>query len=253
MRIGRETYEYKRVDGNALKLCVYLPLKAPKGCVMLIHGGGWQRGDAGTLSGQAAYFAESGALSVCVDYRLIGGEVDIRDGLADCVDALRFIKRYAKEAFGGLPVTALGDSAGGYYAACLGCKSILERVSSHVETVDFVVDLNGIVDLTGKWKYGIRETESERNMLLKSFSPLYNVGARDAPVLLMHGDRDKTVELNDSLAYQKALNAHNVANDLIVLYGASHAFILFDYTHENAYVFEQLACIKNHLTQNGLV
>lgn len=149
-----ERFTVTASDGTALPLDAYRPEKRPVGCVLLIHGGGWRSGGAETLARQAAYFASRGALAVCCSYRLLSETTDVCDGLDDCARALRFVRERLLPPYGALPVTVLGDSAGGYYACCLGCTAIVNRTGTDVKRAEYVVDLNGITDLTGKWKYG---------------------------------------------------------------------------------------------------
>lgn len=143
-----------------------------------------------------------------------------------------------------MPLISFGDSAGGYYAVCLGNQAIVKRLDTEAQIVDFVVDLNGIVDITGKWSYGLSSTLQED---LQGYSPLFNVSMSDAPTLIMHGDQDKTVALEDAKRYNDALKAKGVACDFEILSGAAHAFILFDYRHDNMFVGDTLAWICDYL------
>ena len=53
-------------------------------------------------------------------------------------------------------------------------------------------------------------------------SPVTHVTSDDAPVLLVHGERDKLVPLSQSRAMAAALDAARVENELIVVKHASH-------------------------------
>lgn len=258
-RMNFERYEYKKAGGQALSLIISYPeAQKPKGCMLFIHGGGWMRETLERLKPHALYAAQNGAVGVSISYRLLDDtmETDVRDGLEDCIDALEFVRKKCEGRYGKIHYTAVGDSAGGYYAACLGCRSIVERVKKGVYGCDFVVDLNGIVDLTGKWNFGIRmkATEtSDRQETAYSFSPLYQACKGDAPVLIVHGDCDETVALSDSEAYRRALKKQGVEAELQVLSGAKHSFILFDYQHENTYVAEILRAVLQYLSDKNMI
>ena len=245
-----ERFTVTASDGTALPLDAYRPEKRPVGCVLLIHGGGWRSGGAETLARQAAYFASRGALAVCCSYRLLSETTDVCDGLDDCARALRFVRERLLSPYGALPVTVLGDSAGGYYACCLGCTAIVNRTGTDVKRAEYVVDLNGITDLTGKWKYGLSAAHAA---LAEAYSPRHNVSADDAPVLIVHGDRDATVALSDAQAYMAALESAGADVTMRVLADTAHAFILFDYRHDNAYVAKILAGLADHLAARGLI
>lgn len=253
MRVDKERLEntqplrctYITENGQELEYYAFFPSVVPKSCVVCIHGGGWTSDSAKRLFPQAAFFAEQGAVGISIEYRLNSEKVDVRNGLYDCISAVKAIRkmlfqRYGKE----MPLISFGDSAGGYYAVCLGNKNMVKRLDAEAQIVDFVVDLNGIVDLTGKWSYGLSSTLQED---LRDYSPLFNVSVADAPTLVMHGDQDKTVVLEDSQRYSDALKAKGVACDFEILSGAAHAFILFDYRHDNIFVGATLAWICDYL------
>lgn len=235
--ISAEKVVYKSINGQNLEYAICYPKDEPKGVALFIHGGGWNADDLNRLLPHAKYAALCGAVGVSIDYRLNGETMDIRDGLKDCADALNHIRKSVREKYGkDLKITSIGDSAGGYYAVCLGLKKVLSLADKNAKIVDFVVDLNGIVDLTGKWGYGIKADEETA----KKYSPLYNVTKGDAPVLIMHGDEDKTVDIADAFAYEKALKEKGVECETQIIRGAAHAFILFDYRRDNKLVAETL-------------
>lgn len=248
--ISAEKVVYKSIDGQNLEYAICYPKTEPKGVALFIHGGGWRSDGLNRLLLHAKYAAFYGAVGVSVDYRLNGETTDVRDGLKDCADALKHIRKTVREMYGkDLLITALGDSAGGYYAVCLGSQKVLSLADENAKIVDFVVDLNGIVDLTGKWRYGINANDETA----KKYSPLYNVTKGDAPVLIMHGDEDKTVDIADAFAYEKALKEKGVECETRIIYGAAHAFILFDYRRDNSLVAETLQDIIKYLRGKDLI
>lgn len=245
---------YKQIEDRELNLYVYLPKGNPTGCVLCVHGGGWRSETPMRLAPHAAYFAENGAIGISVEYRLISENLDVRNSLEDCVDALLFTRGFLKEKYGDLPITALGDSAGAYLAVCLGNSKILNKINANLCVVDYIVDLNGIVDLTEKWNYAILEKMGEnKKEIEKNFSPLYNVSKDDSPVLIIHGADDKTVVLADSQRYADALNMAGIKNELVVLDNTAHAFILFDYRHDNTFVEQVLMMIAKKLKEVGVI
>jgi carboxylesterase type B len=61
--------------------------------------------------------------------------------------------------------------------------------------------------------------------VLASASAIHYLDARDPPVLLIHGVNDKTVPVQQSRAYLRALQAKGVSAELIELPGVDHSFI----------------------------
>ena len=244
-------FSYQTENGREMSYYAFFPSIEPKGCVICIHGGGWTSDSAKRLFPQAACFAEQGAVGVSIEYRLNSETTDVRNGLHDCVSAVKAIRKMLFERYGKeMPVVSFGDSAGGYYAVCLGNQKMVKRIDENMQIVDYVVDLNGIVDLTGKWSYGLSSKTQED---LQDYSPLFNVSAGDAPTLIMHGDQDKTVDLEDAKRYSEALQKHGVTCDFEILSGAAHAFILFDYRHDNTFVGDTLYWICQYLKQKELI
>lgn len=257
--IGYDRHVYKRICGELLDLIIAYPKeKNPKSCMFFIHGGGWKSDTWERLKPHACYAASKGCVGVSISYRLMSDttDTDVRDGLEDCIDALDFVRKKCEKRYGKLNYIVIGDSAGGYYATCLGCWKILDQVRKDVKGADYIVDLNGIINLCEKWSYGIKTKKNDslsRQEIEISFSPLYQVSKNDAPVLIMHGDQDKTVELSDSIAYKNALEQQGVKAELCILKGAAHAFILFDYRHDNDYVCKVIESIFVWLSQKNII
>ena len=66
----------------------------------------------------------------------------------------------------------------------------------------------------------LKITESEA----EAISPVKYVTEDDPPVLLIHGDVDRVVPIEQSEILVKAMSQSNVNYDLIVMEGAGHGF-----------------------------
>jgi dienelactone hydrolase len=79
---------------------------------------------------------------------------------------------------------------------------------------------------------------------LRDRSPIHHVHAIDTPVLLMHGDADENVPLDQSLRMTETLRAAGKEADLLIVSGASHFFSV----RENAIARQRLfAFLRQHL------
>ena len=67
-----------------------------------------------------------------------------------------------------------------------------------------------------------KEITPESLALLREISPLNHIHAGLPPVLLIHGDADKTVPIQQSYDYQARLKENGVPCDLIVIPGGVH-------------------------------
>ena len=243
---------FKQTDGKSLKLYVFEPAVEPISCIVCIHGGGWHADYPMRFFRHCGYFARRGALAVSVDYRSIGEHTDVRDLLSDCLDAVRFIQ----ENYGNYRTAVLGESAGGYMAACIGNQTIIGRLDPLFRLPALIVDYNGIVDLKGKWSYGLIRKAGDKESaeeLRKLWSPVDQVSCRDSEVLCFHGDADTIVELSDSAAFVRNLTQKGVKARLEVVPGAEHSFILFDYLYPNSRVFERLEELGAALCGKGFL
>ena len=70
--------------------------------------------------------------------------------------------------------------------------------------------------------------------LMPSVSPILHVSSDDPPTLLVHGDADTLVDVNNSRLMHTALSGKGVVTDLVIIEGAGHGFQGTDATRANA-------------------
>jgi acetyl esterase/lipase len=241
---------FARVAGQTLRLDLTLHTDARPGerrpVVMQIHGGGW------VLGGKRAqaqpllnHLAAQGWVCVNIDYRL-SPAATFPDHLVDCKRALAWIRSHIAD-HGGDPgyVCVTGQSAGGHLATLMGLTANQARYQpgfEHVDTsVRAVVSNYGVYDLTNRLGTStpqMRATVLEPRVI-KAFydeeperfaeaSPLDHIHAGAPPFLVLHGDRDNLVPVDDTRVFVDRLRE---ASGSPVLYaelkGAHHAFDLF--------------------------
>ena len=232
--------------GDANRLDLYRPRKAaPSPLVIWIHGGGWAAGDKD--DGYPAPLLDAGYAVASINYRL-SLQAPFPAQIEDCKAAVRFLRanaaRYRLDPnhFG-----VWGVSSGGHLAALLGTSGGVPElegdgpnrgVSSRVQAV---VDWYGPTDLL-RWRaqlQGITTVDPDRQDSVvgllfggsvqkhreraETANPIRYITADAAPFLIMHGDRDNTVPLAQSLLLDKALKAAGGESTLLVLHGSGHA------------------------------
>ena len=240
---------YKSVGDLKLPLNVYLPdgFKENKKykCVIAIHGGGWtslkktpDNWDGGWMAGNVKYYAEKGYVGIVFSYRDIRYTKDCHAGLLlqDCCDAIKYISDNFSfaDVKGGV---IMGDSAGGHLALCLamglGCGAdgliLPEKIAAYNPVTDCVCD---------KWNYLAAEP-------LK-YSPLHNIKKAEGKILVMHGNRDDVVDINDSITFTEKMKKAGNDIELIEVADAKHAFILFGYTAKEEDVLVALKRTDEH-------
>ena len=60
--------------------------------------------------------------------------------------------------------------------------------------------------------------------LAASVSPILHVSEDDPPTLLIHGDADQGVDINNSQVMHRALTNQGIETDLVVVRGGPHGF-----------------------------
>lgn len=211
----RPNIAYGPDPAEQLDLC--LPAGAPAGkrpAVVMLHGGYWTVGDKSAHASFCQMAAGQGIVAATINYRLANGSPHNRwpAQLVDAQLAVRWLRAHAVE-LGVDParICALGDSAGGHLALMLGVfdrtapgdyARELPGVSSAVACV---VDDFGPSDLTTDtlWPpdeqlFGSKDRQQVKDQE-RAASPIYLVGPRTAPVMIVHGKDDKSVNIAQSL------------------------------------------------------
>jgi acetyl esterase/lipase len=224
---------YATVGSRELHLDLYLPKKSPAipmPAVVYIHGGGWVNGSKVAFQRHAAYMATKGYAGACIEYRL-SGEAKYPAAIDDSKAAVRWVRANAKKYnIDPNRIGAAGGSAGGHLVALLGTAT-----DDPASRVAAVAAFNPAVDLVD---FGTRMTENSDNSvvkflnatyqdkpeLYKSASPTYQVTAKSAPTLFLHGDADPTVPYKQSMEMMQKLKAAGVRTEIFTAPGAKHGF-----------------------------
>lgn len=201
--------EYAVEDGEPLKLDLYLPEGATNTLplVMWIHGGGWKSGDKSNVFKPLLDLAPKGYAVASINYRLKDLTIHPKN-IHDCKGALRWLRAHAPE-YGIDPerVAVGGSSAGGHLALLLGLSSGFEELEGNVggntgqsSSVRAIIDVYGPTELmifsqTDARFRGAHEYFADQ---LKHASPLTYLDKSDPPVIIFHGDKDKTVPVAQS-------------------------------------------------------
>jgi acetyl esterase/lipase len=225
---------YRRSGGRSASLDLYAPTTfRPHGgwpAIIAIHGGGWRGGNKAEFGHSLARLAESGFVIAAVDYRLSRpGTPSWPDNVDDVRESVRWLRRHALE-YGVDPnrIAALGASAGGHLAALLGTSA------DPTARVEAVIDFYGPTDLRALFAARQRTTTSLTLFLggrpdeypgrYDEASPIRQVSAGSAPMLLIHGTDDLLVPLDQSRMMDEALSQAGVPHRMIIVDHARHGF-----------------------------
>ena len=241
---AREIPDLPYVTGSTerQKLDLYLPETAPGGAarplVVFVHGGAWQAGSRRDFPGGP--LVARGLIVASLGYRL-SQDAKYPAQIEDLKAAIRWLRAHAGE-YGIDPhrVGAWGESAGGHLAALLGTTGHEKRfdVGENLDqssAVQCVLDWFGPSDFL-HWGNPPVMSDSRANQVsqllgvmasthpdaAKAASPVDFVDKNSAPFLIMHGDKDGTVPLQQSQVLDAALRKAGVESRLVVVPGAGH-------------------------------
>jgi acetyl esterase/lipase len=249
---------YGMYSGLGLLMDVYRPAKPNGAAIVAIQGSGWyapMRYDAAPITsrtGVIAYaqnLAAAGYVVFAINHRA-APRFRFPAQIEDAQRAVRFIRAHAGD-YGVDPqrIGAYGSSSGGHLASLLGLMDSpgdpanadpVERQPAKVRAVVALfppTDLRTLnterglahIALMG-FQYqppstrlpgSVREDEFE-NIQYALASPITHVTRDDAPMLLMHGDADDVVPIDQSTTLVAALKAAGVEVRFIEVPGGRH-------------------------------
>lgn len=233
---------YATVEGKPLGLDLYLPagMQAPP-LFVWVHGGAWRRGDKSEypkpLLGQGFAVAS-------LDFRQ-STEARFPAAVHDIKAAIRFLRAKATDyGYRSERIAIGGASSGGHLAALVGLTNgnaqLEGNVGEHLgesSSVQAIVSYFGASNLTTilaqSTPFGLNVRRPALDLLLgeqpdkvpqlaQLASPVLHVSKDSPPLLLMHGDQDPQMPVNQSLELEGAYQKLGRDVTLDIVYGAAH-------------------------------
>ena len=223
--------EYANVDGQSLRLDLYVPEKpkAKPPLLVWIHGGAWIKGSKAPINVNFLRLTGEGYAAASIEYRLEGLASHPKQ-IYDCKGAIRWLRAHAGEyGYDTTRIGAGGGSAGGHLVLLLGLSGGIGALEGSVggnadqpSRVDAVVDLFGPASLDRFGRVTEQFGPNKAKELLKSATPLTYLTKDDPPLLIFHGDKDPLVPLAQSEVLHKRYREAGLESTLHVLEGAGH-------------------------------
>ncbi len=234
--------EYAYVGEQSLKLDLYLPPVKDAPLLVWVHGGAWRSGSRSPLP--LAEFLAAGYAIASIDYRL-STQARFPANIHDIKAAVRFLRAKQNEyGFDATKIAVVGASAGGHLVALAGTTNGDARlegvVGEHLDQssdVQAIVSYFGASNLTSILKQSTPHGLSFRVPALKLLlggvpddqpelarlaSPVFHVDRFDPPLLLLHGDQDPQMPINQSHELHGQYKAAGLKVRFEVLHGAGH-------------------------------
>jgi dipeptidyl aminopeptidase/acylaminoacyl peptidase len=243
-----EGITYPRVygPGGGIAHAVYLPptnpdYTAPEGTlpplIVAVHGGPtWQMGSGLLLRDQ--YWTSRGYALVQINYvgstgygreyvKLLNAQWGVSD-IADCASCVDYL---AKKGFiDRNRVGITGGSAGGYatlQALCMYPKIYAAGVSEYG-----ISDMQAMFDETHKFEsqylYALcfppNASDEDKKRITRERSPIYFADNIKAPLLLLQGDADMVVPMNQAEMIEKTIREKGGDVKMIIYPGEGHIF-----------------------------
>ena len=227
------------------KFDLYTPsnLKENQKCpgIVIIHGGGWTNGDKGASREEniGTTLAGQGYVCISINYILFKDQKTWPTNLHDCKKAVQFLRANAKKYnINPDKIAVIGGSAGGHLAAMVGVTGDVNELNPNDLYKDVSCKVQAVVDL-----YGVNDFMTIKNLddcisnflgtardkdpqIWKYASPVTHISKNDPPFLIMHGTADTTVDIDQSIEFDKKLRSAGVDSKLVIVEGAPHTFHL---------------------------
>lgn len=226
---------YCTPDNKPQTMDIYFPDSGgPWPAVLYVHGGGWQLGDK--VEGEYLRFLnDNGILLASINYRLTeDGKFPIM--IEDVKCAVRYLRAYSAE-YNINPdrIGAAGGSAGGHLVALLGLTGN-EAGWDEGEFAEQSSQVQAVVALSGIHDFTVAMPADINNVIYEAFdkfagnedpenvaaSPVTYITPDAPPFLIIHGDNDELVPVEQSEILYAQLTEAGVPSTLIIVEGGNH-------------------------------
>lgn len=216
------------------KLDVYLPALRDENTrmVVIIHGGGWNSGDKSDFNSYIAEFQKRlpGYAFANLNYRLVSDSGNYFPAQENDINAaITFLKSQSSEYKISRNFIYLGISAGAHLALLQAYKhgDVLQPkgIVSFFGPVDLErLYVNSDENIPGQLEFIMNATlEGNPNIFFES-SPINFVSSSSAPTLMLHGDKDMIVPIEQAYILQDKLEEKGVFNKLVVYPEQAHGW-----------------------------
>jgi dipeptidyl aminopeptidase/acylaminoacyl peptidase len=233
----RDAFCYPARDGRTITGFLTRPDSPPPWpSVLVIHGGPWERDDAG-LDPLAHSLAAAGLCCVQVNYR---GSSGFGKQFRDAGDKQWSLSMQDDliDALGSAPVAgvidprriaALGHGYGGYAALMLATQRDIRircavSASAPTDLVRYVGSLLSLgCDSAVEYAARIGHPFQDRARLAKA-SPVNRIAAFKVPLLIFHGQQDAYVPASHAVMFADSLQAHGGNRELVIYSEEGHQY-----------------------------
>lgn len=206
---------------------------APSRCILGVHGFGAGK-DAHILAALSEEMSIFGAATVCFDFPAHGENPLQSDALTldNCIDTLLYTAQWAHNRYPDIDFCVFASGFGAYVT--LAALEQLEELVGKVKLVLHTPNLRMSDTLLGMVRMSAAQLKEAGRITLpaeRKFDVTYDfykqvhahtaLTTYDSPMLLLHGEQDKYLPIEDMLNFRRI----NEACKLVVIPGADHQFL----------------------------
>lgn len=257
--------QYAQTGGRSLRVDIYRPDgEDAQPLVVWVHGGAWRSGSKDQVP--VLGLVERGFAIASVDYRL-SPVASFPAQVHDIKSAIRFLRHQAGDyRLDPQRFAIAGASAGGHLAALVGVSSDVAALEGEVGTapgessaVGAIVSFYGASNLQTilgqSTPHGLSVrvpalrlllggTPDQQPDLAQLASPIAHVDADDPPLLLIHGDQDPQMPINQAIELDGRYRAVGAVARLKVVHGGVHGGAGF---YDDAMLDTVASFLREHL------
>ncbi|WP_231734012.1 SMP-30/gluconolactonase/LRE family protein [Calycomorphotria hydatis] len=231
---------YTRESGRKMHMDLFVPEgEGPHPTVVVVHGGGWLKGDKIKFRPLAIDLAKRGFVAAAIEYRL-GDEAAYPAAVIDCATAVRFLRTHADQyKVDSNRIAAIGGSAGGHLVGLLATggddptlvgstdwSGVSSRIQAAIVMAGPMLMASGSVaersisdpdrSNSNRW---LRKSFAEDPELYRHSDAELRITADDPPILFLVGELDKPERYLSTTA---KLNEVHVPTETIIYPKAKH-------------------------------
>ncbi|WP_163400071.1 prolyl oligopeptidase family serine peptidase [Flavobacterium fluviatile] len=249
---NKETVVYKTVNGAVLDMVIFYPdadkMKSKNPWMLYVHGGGWAGGSPFNIFGKPFLgtlrsLVDKGVICATIEYRLAKNGSTAYDSAVDAKDAARFLLKNAKKyKLDENKYGVWGGSAGGHLSliTALGADAdfkgetqlseVKPKFKCVVSYFPFTSCLNPDIRPNSIFADGtlfvrlLGAPLEEKPELARLLSPTELLTEKSPPILLLHGDNDKTLPISNSIYMMEVAKKKKADVELLTIKNAGHSF-----------------------------
>jgi len=217
--------------------------------IIWIHGGAWmlndKHADMSYMTNTIKAFLNNGYVLASIDYRN-STTAPFPAQIQDCNQAIEYLfENAAQYNIDESKIALIGFSAGGHLASLVGLSNNNFVKSFYHDGKKLQFKISAVLDFYGPSDFStlnghdspdpkspiallLGGTVAQKTELAKRASPITYIDKKDPPFFIVQGEKDQSVNPDQSILLSTLLKNAHVPNQLTIVPGAPHYGVMFD-------------------------